>query len=377
MRSGMNDKSRPVDFDLHGLVSVRLVDAQPRDTRAVARQLGPIQGNLSGEADITIRFVDRLVPDEPVRFLGRHDAGFTDDAFFLLRSKHQAQTRARIPLEQVGGRCEIVCEHGTPAVPLLIAIVNLTALVKGVLPLHAAAFDWKGSGVVVTGWSKGGKTETLLSFMSRGARYIADEWCYIGPDGRRIFGLPEPMRLWRWQMAQLPRYRDRVPLTQRLNMAAMGIVPALAGALPAPLQFLRPGQAAQRVAHFLEQRLNVQVPPERLFDQDVATAEAAFTHLVFVMSADDPATTAVPASGMDVADRMLHSLQYERQGLLGYYRMFRFAFPQLTNPHLEDAESLQRDLLRNAFKDKPTLRVEYPYPVELSKLFDCIEPLIR
>jgi hypothetical protein len=178
-------------------------------------------------------------------------------------------------------------------------------------------------------------------------------------------------------MAQLPRYRRRVGLTRRFNMAAMGLVPAIEGALPGPLQRSRPGRAAQRAAHFLEQRLNVQVSPQRLFDQDVATAQAQFTHLVLVMSADDPATTAVPASGMDVADRMIHSLQYERQGLLGYYRMFRFAFPQLTNPHLENAESLQRDLLRNAFKDKPTLRVEHPYPVELSRLFDCIEPLIR
>ncbi len=377
MGSGMNNESRPVAFDLHGFVSVRLVDARPPDARAVARHLGPIHSDLSGEADITIRFVDRLVPDEPVRLLGRHDGGFTDDAFLLLRSKHKARTRARIPMEQIGGRCEIVCEHGSPAVPLLIAIVNLTALVKGVLPLHAAAFDWKGSGVVVTGWSKGGKTETLLSFMNRGARYIADEWCYIAPDGRRIFGLPEPVRLWRWQMAQLPQYRDRVGLARRLNLAAMGIVPAVQGVLPAPLHRSRPGRAAQRAAHFVEQRLNVQVPPERLFDQDVATAESEFTHLVFVMSAEDPATTAVTASGLDVADRMVHSLQYERQGLLGYYRMFRFAFPQLTNPHLENAESLQRNLLRNAFKDKPTLRVEHPYPVELSKLFDCIEPLIR
>ncbi len=373
----MNNESRPVAFDLHGFVSVRLVDAGPRDTRAVARQLGPIQSDLSGEADITIRFVDRLVPDEPVRLLGRHDGGFTDDAFLLLRSTHKARTRARIPMEQIGGRCEIVCEHGAPAVPLLIAIVNLTALVKGVLPLHAAAFDWKGSGVVVAGWSKGGKTETLLSFMSRGARYIADEWCYIAPDGRRIVGVPEPVRLWRWQMAQLPQYRDRVPLARRLKLAAMGIVPALQGVLPAQLHRSRPGRAAQRVAHFVEQRLNVLVEPERLFDQGVAAAEADFTHLVFVMTAEDPATTAVPASGLDVADRMVHSLQYERQGLLGHYRMFRFAFPELTNPHLENAESLQRDLLRNAFKDKPTLRVQHPYPVELSKLFDCIEPLIR
>ena len=53
--------SRPraevLDFDLHGLVAIRLVGATPRDAAAVARQLGPVQAVVDREPDLVIRFV--------------------------------------------------------------------------------------------------------------------------------------------------------------------------------------------------------------------------------------------------------------------------------------------------------------------------------
>src|SRR5918997_82180 len=113
------------DFDLHGIVGIRLVGASPGDERAVADQLGPIRTpGLDREPDIVIRFV------------------------------------------------------------------NLTALAKGALPLHAAAFTYRGTGVVVTGWAKGGKTETLLGFMAAGAEYVGDEWVYLDANGRHVHGIP-------------------------------------------------------------------------------------------------------------------------------------------------------------------------------------------
>ncbi len=68
--------------------------------------------------------------------------------------------------QQISCGCEIVCERGRARVPLLTANVNLVVLGNGALPLHAAAFRFDGTGVLVTGWSKGGKTETLLAFMA-------------------------------------------------------------------------------------------------------------------------------------------------------------------------------------------------------------------
>src|SRR5690606_6754723 len=101
--------TRATDYDLHGLAGIRLLDAAPADVAAVTRQLGPIQAPLRREPDIVIRFVDRLPTSSRVRYLGVDEAGFTDDAFLVLRSKHKVPARVRIPFEQIGSeRCEIV-----------------------------------------------------------------------------------------------------------------------------------------------------------------------------------------------------------------------------------------------------------------------------
>ena len=86
-----NGQHPTVDFDLHGLVGVRLIGATQREVNAVGRQLGPIQRPLNRDPDITIRFVDRLTTSSPLRYLGVDDAAFTDDAFLVLRSKHKAR----------------------------------------------------------------------------------------------------------------------------------------------------------------------------------------------------------------------------------------------------------------------------------------------
>jgi hypothetical protein len=112
------------DFDLHGIVGIRLLNATPNDIEAVKRQLGPIQKSLSRTPDIIIRFVDQIPLSSSVRYLGLDDSGFTDDAFFVFRGKHQARVRVQIPFHQIGnGLCEIICESGAPAVPLLIPIL--------------------------------------------------------------------------------------------------------------------------------------------------------------------------------------------------------------------------------------------------------------
>src|SRR4051812_6722704 len=114
--------AHPIDYDVHGAVGVRLLDASTADAAAVDRQLGPVRAPLGREPDIVVRFVDRLPRSGPVRLLGLGEAAFTEDAFLLLRSRHKARARVRVDLATVGARCEIVSEHGVPAIPLLVAI---------------------------------------------------------------------------------------------------------------------------------------------------------------------------------------------------------------------------------------------------------------
>src|SRR5829696_5035803 len=220
-----------VEFDLHGLVGIRLVGARPADEAGVRRQLGLAPTTLGREPDLVVRFVDRIPVRGDVRLLGLDDAAFTDDAFLVLRGRHKRRVRVRIPLEDLGERCELVCEHGAGSVPLLVAAVNTRALAAGALPLHASAFIHEGTGAVVTGWTKGGKTEALLAFAARGARYVADEWTYVLPPGERVVGIPEPIRLWDWHLRQLPEYAAVLPPRERRRLRALRAFAAAEGRL--------------------------------------------------------------------------------------------------------------------------------------------------
>ena len=165
-----------VDLDLHGIVGIRLLDAQERDVRTVVRQIGPLVRPLDGEPDIVVRFVDELPDAGRMTYAGWPDCAATDEDFYLLRGREGVAARTLLPVDDVGSRCEIVCERRAGHVPHLLAVINMTALRRGVLPLHASAFTYRGVGVLATGWGKGGKTEVLLALAARGARYVGDEW---------------------------------------------------------------------------------------------------------------------------------------------------------------------------------------------------------
>jgi hypothetical protein len=366
--------SEAIDYDLHGLAGVRLVDATPSDAAAVSRQLGPIRSSLAREPDVVVRFVDRL-PTTRLRYLGAGEAAFTDDAFLVLRSKHKVRAKVSIPFVQIGDRCEIVCERGLPAVPLLVPILNLTVLARGALPLHASAFVYGGTGVVATGWSKGGKTETLLAFMQRGAEYIGDEWVYVSSEGDRIFGIPEPIRLWDWHLSQLPDYRALVGRGDRSRLRALRLALALEGALDSGASSRVPlARRVGRALPVLKRQLHVDVEPARLFGERAIAASATVDRLFFVVSAESEEVTVAPIDAQEVAQRMSFSLAYERLDLTAYYAMFRFAFPGAASPVLDQAGELEQGALERLLGDTPANVVYHPYPVSIAALFDAMSP---
>ena len=154
-------------------MGIRLIGADPADAAAVRRQLGPIERRLERSPEIEIEYVDRLSSDAPRRMIGRDDAAFDGSTLVILRGRFKAQVRVAIPFDRVGGPCRIVAERGARTIPLLVPIVNLTALERGLLPIHASAFVHDGRGILVTGWAKGGKIEVLLAFAARGNANVA------------------------------------------------------------------------------------------------------------------------------------------------------------------------------------------------------------
>ncbi|MHC4900657.1 MAG: hypothetical protein ACYTGD_03260 [Planctomycetota bacterium] len=365
-----------LDYDLHGLARVRLLGATPRDAAAVGRQLGLEPTEIDGDPDISIRFVDELPSRGPLRLLGLDDAGFTQDAFIVLRGRYKSRARVQIPFERIGRQCEIVCEHGAARIPLLTSILNLTVLGKGGLPLHAAAFRFNGMGILATGWSKGGKTETLLAFMAHGAAYVGDEWVYLSADGGRVFGIPEPIRVWSWHLQSLPRYRHALSRRDRVRLRLLTtLVRGLRRATADGARHLSSAsRTINRITPLLGKQLCVDVPPQRLFGRAACEGTGTSDRIFFTASQQAPEVSVRPINPQEVARRMVFSLQQEQQELMSYYWKFRFAFPDASNELIERSRELQHQELIRMLADKEAFDVRHPYPVELAALYDALRP---
>lgn len=368
-----------VDFDLHGIVGIRLLNATPADVAAVKRQLGPIQTSLSRAPDIVVCFVDKIPASSPVRYLGVDDVGFTEDAFFVYRGKYQARVKVQIPFQEIGSeQCQIVCESGLPAVPLLIAILNLTALSRGALPLHASAFNYRGKGILTTGWSKGGKTEMLLTYAANGAEYVGDEWVYLTGDGQNMYGIPEPIRMWSWHLQELPYYRSKISQPDALRLRILNMLIKLLSIMEkkSGINDSSIAKLATRMNALLRKQIHVDQPPEKLFGKAVGTTKGNPDKVFFVATHDESQITVQPVDPQEIVRRMVFSLQEERSVFLSYYQKFRFAFPGVSNPFIDQIEETQRRILTNVLAGKESYVVYHPYPFSLPKLFEVTQPYL-
>ncbi|HZD56069.1 MAG TPA: hypothetical protein VE136_05065 [Anaerolineales bacterium] len=379
MASSNNDRStQQFDFDLHGVVGIRLLYATAKDYAIVRKQLGPIEATLARSPDVVIKFVDKLPVDSTVRLIGVDEAGFTNDAFIILRGKQKSSVKVQIPLEQIGKKVEMVCERGLQAVPLLIPIINFAALSKGVIPLHASAFTYNNVGVLVTGWAKGGKTETLLAFTSKGAEYIGDEWVYLSEDGKHMYGIPEPIRVWNWHLRYLPEYWSLLRATDRARLRGLSLaVSSIEMLISGPVgQDSVLGGMLTRMRPLLKNQLYVHLSPQKLFGQNGRPRMGKPEKIFFVASHESEDISVHPIDAQEVAHRMVFSLQEERIDLMSAYRKFRFAFPHLRNKLIEDTENLQREALQRILADKESFMVYHPYPVSIPSLFDALSPFV-
>lgn len=353
-----------VEFDLHGIVGIRLIDATRRDIAKVERQLGPLRATLTRDPDIVVRFVD-TIETGPLHYVGLGQTGFNEDGFFVLQGKANTPARALIPFEHVGSRPEIVCERALPAVPHLLAIINLTALDKGVLPLHASAFVLDSLGVLVTGWAKSGKTESLLACMRQGASYVGDEWVYLPGDGSML-GVPEPIRLWAWHLDQMPEILASRTRAERTRLSAWKSAAALTKA--AATSAIPGGSLFRKGAPIVARQAYVQIPPADLFGPEAIRLRGSLDAVVLVLSSESADIVVEDAGPSEVAGRMAASLADERTDVMACYTQFRYAFPERRSATIDSAEALESELLHKILAERPAAKVSHPYPCDIAEL---------
>jgi hypothetical protein len=354
-----------VDLDIHGLAAVRVV-GDDDDVAVVERQLGRLRGRIDREPDIVVEFVDHIDAG-PLVYLGRDEWAYDAVGLLVLRGRGKSRIRARLPLDTIGGGCHILIERGAPAVPYLVALVNLCVLANGGLPLHAAAFEANGVGVVVTGWSKGGKTESLLAALDGGARYVGDEWVYLSEGGTRAVGVPEPIRVWDWYMEQLEHVRPRLSSADRVRSKCL----AGATTIAERAERGRSGagaRMARRVRHLLDRQRYVDVPVSALIGSEARPRAITVNAVVHTMSTESPNVCMDVTSGALVAAQMGASLAFERLPLMSLYQAFRYACPDRRSPLIERAGDIERERLHAFLEPRACWLSCHPYPPDLAEL---------
>jgi hypothetical protein len=365
-----------VDFDIHGLVGIRLIDPSPSDLGAACKLLGcPSRLPLTAP-DITVRFVENL-PVRGIRFLGTDQGAFTDDGFFLLQEGTR-RVKAQIPFDRIGGPCEIVCKRRIGSVPLLIPIVSLTALKRECVPVHASAVVYNGVGILMAGWAHCGKTTALLGFASKGAEYVGEEWVLLSGNGQRMQGLVRPLELSHRHVASLPHVRRAVNLMNRCAFHGIGVLDGLQTMISGKrIRSSLVFRSLQRASAAVEDRLRPTVAPSAIFRDRIRSGGAQVDKIFLFVSHEDHRIEVEPIAPFEMARRLTFLVQHELTPLLRHYAAYRFAFPSQRNELIESTAEYSFRMLARALSGKETYIVRLPYPHVFPELYKTLQPLCK
>jgi len=367
------DSRNAVDFDIHGLVGVRLIAPSATNIAAVSAQIGPPSFRVLRRVDIVVRYVDRLSAG-PVRYV---DVGKTasSKADFIVFPEGGGGGKVSIPFEQIGSDCEILCERSVGWIPLLIPIINLTALKKHrCVPIHASAFVHEGTGVLVTGWVKSGKTEALLAFSQYGATYVGGEWVLLSSNGKTMYGLPGTFRMWEWQRRELSHLQHIGGNAGIFRL--IRFLDAVQRALPETLLRFRPLNLLREGMPALRRQLNFRAQPKAIFGDRCGCLTGHPDKIFIGVAHSDERILIESADPATVADQLACAMEFELTSLMSHYRAFKFAFPGMRNEFLETAHILLRDALRQALAAKEIYTLYHPYPVSFHDLYQAMKNVL-
>ena len=360
------------EFDIHGVLGVALVDPSSADVKAVIKHLGPLRGPLLREPDITIRFDKNLAP-LCLRHLGQKQNAFTDDAFFVFDETDRS-AMAKIPFDQVGSRCEIVCTRSRGSMPLLVPLLSLIALAKGFVAVHASAFVHRGVGILMAGWAGSGKTTALLGFASEGAEFIGEEWVLLSGDGQTMCGLPREIELSPAHLDTVPEVRRAIKRSRLWGFESLRHLTTMQDLLPRKADGTTPAKALRKVISAAQRRILPTVRPQALFGDRVASLTARPDKVFLLISHDDRNVEIIPTPPREMARRIAHMMQYEQRRFIEHYLAFQFAFPERKNAFVEESSSYRYELLLSALQGKETYTVRHPHPIAFSSLYEAVKP---
>lgn len=361
-----------VDFDIHGLIGMRLINASAGDLAAVCRQVGDFRKALLRPPDVTLRFMNCL-STSPVQHLGP-GKGFTNGEFLSITAE-TGRPGSSIPLDQLGSPCEIVCASGQKSLPLLMPILNLSALAKGCAVIHGSALVHNGVGIILAGWAGSGKTNALLGFVSIGAEFIGDEWILLRADGEQMYGFGGQIGLSASHFETLGATNLGFQGARRIFLDGLSLSSQMLKQM-----FKRKGKHSRarsvtaRALSALQESFIPRRTPRELFPGHVRSLAAKPSKLFLLLRHDSPQITLERAAPPELALRVAHLVQHEQSTLMEHYHAFRFAFPDRANTLIECMAERRQQLLTSALAGMETYIVRHPYPFSFADLYRSILP---
>ncbi|MBW2989886.1 hypothetical protein KY358_06235 [Candidatus Woesearchaeota archaeon] len=116
-------------------------------------------------------------------------------------------------------KTKVLCENGFSFRELLghlEEILKYKLLKKGIAPIHGSSFVYRDRGVNICAWINGGKTNSLLYFLERGASYISDEFTVLSKRGD-LLAYPKRIDLRDFNVMALPTVAGNLSLGQRIR----------------------------------------------------------------------------------------------------------------------------------------------------------------
>ncbi|MEE8385009.1 MAG: hypothetical protein V3S01_03755 [Dehalococcoidia bacterium] len=379
-------RERTVDYDIHGLLGLRALSPPPALAREIARQMDPLRPTaLTAAPDISLTPFHDDSGAKMAYELG--DAGDSQHStfewpdFWLSNDKKML----RIPFLSIGTgeTCDIRYAPGIGFRRMFLnyvrPLLQLSLPSKGAAAVHSAAVSYKGQGLIFAGWAESGKTEAALGFIRHGATFVSDKWSILTEAGDTVYNFPTPITIRGWMLRYLPALAQGLPPVHRWRVRAATVLAATVdGTSDSSIPLAR--RLSNAVSPAVSLGTRASVTASQLFGHPKGHGRAermspsAPLAKLFLLMTSNRGISVSRADLDEVASRLVDCAEYERRGVLGLYKRFRYAYPNTRSPAIEEAPERERGVLKKALGSKEVFLVEAPFPFDPEAIFNAISP---
>jgi hypothetical protein len=370
-----------IRFDLAGVLSLELDDADGVTRRLVAAELDPFPPlPAAAEAELVLEraatsWHPALVDIHGLAADGSISASDGRSMYVVVEDRV-----ASIPDPWREDQLRFVYQPAFPVVRVFSSLIRPTIqvgmLLREAATVHAASVEIDGAAILVAGWSESGKTETALALMERQARFLSDKWTSVSANGTAA-PFPISVGVRRWVLAYLPTLRGAMPRRSSARFLVAGATRTLITPI---LRSRRRGRLAGLAGQAVRQGLaladRVALTPTELrnaYDQrDDATRRLPVRMVVLLTTVPTGSSPRIRTADRDwVIERLVRAGAFERRAFFAWQERAAFAFPsRSTDPSIWiDRE---RHLLIEALRSVEFVHIEAPFPTDPRPVADVI-----